>query len=171
MRESIFVTELRNGLDALGLASWSYKIPDAPYSQIATMRFIPEKPADIISMIGGSGLLIECKQIKEWKAFGMKDLTKSQKRNLFLFNRAGGTSLVALNVRIPGQTPLYLFFEFNAFQEKERFMAAELKTLEYQKYQAGEIQLEMKFFRDPKVVWGLRDPKTFALLSRKRPSF
>ena len=152
MRESTFVTELRNGLDALGLASWSYKIPDAPYSQIATMRFIPEKPADLVCMLRGEGILIECKQIKKWQAFGVKELTKSQMRNLYLFSRAGGTSLVALNVRIPGETPLFTFFEFNALAEKIRFTGAELKTLRFQKYQKGKIKLHEEFYKDINFV-------------------
>ena len=151
MRESNFVTELRRGLEKINI--WSYKIPDAPYAS-AAMRFAPEKPGDIIAMADGTGLLIECKQIKKWSAFGMKNLTRSQVRNLFLYQRAGGISLVALNVRIPGEFSRFLFFDFLAFQAKEKFSAKELRSLNFCVSQKFPV-LSLEFWKDPEYVWGL----------------
>lgn len=168
MRESNFNTELRRALDRLSPA-WSYKIPDAPFSRtMSQMRFAPEKPFDIAAMIAGRGFAIESKLMKKWASFGMKDLRKSQIRNLFLFHRAAksptgvqvGFSLVALNVRIPNEPIRFLFFRFDYLQLVESIPAARLKTLPFCAYEGGELILKSNFWSSQCVGSGLSLSKT-----------
>ncbi|MBV6342414.1 hypothetical protein [Candidatus Magnetobacterium casense] len=76
MRESVFQREVINSIKTLG--GVAYKFPDAVRGEVddgeggKKQRFIPPKPFDIIACIGGESIAIECKMIKEVKAFPLK---------------------------------------------------------------------------------------------------
>lgn len=99
MRESIVTTEIVNSLKD-GKA-WAYKIPDTPVSMLRALRFSPEKPCDIIGCYRSTMFGIEVKQIKDFKAFGIKMLRKSQIESLEAIDASGGRAFVFLNIRIP----------------------------------------------------------------------
>lgn len=140
MREATFTTELRNALDKWG--AWSYKIPDFPYRQALVTQFAPEKPCDIIALKKGTFYGIETKMARKWEAFGIKDLTRSQLRNLYLMHLQGGQALVALCVRIPQERIRYRFFKFIDLHTRQRWLAKELRELTWDQYEGGVIVLE-----------------------------
>ena len=98
MKEAVFCTEVVNSLKHLG--HWAYKIPDVP--AIKSVRFSPNKPADIILVTQGYPVLIECKQFKQYQAFGMRHLTEHQPDALHEFCSKGkGRAFIFINIRRP----------------------------------------------------------------------
>jgi hypothetical protein len=120
MNERHFNKELIKSLNHQSF--WAYKIPDVPRSPAAcntcdnnAFRFIPSKPFDVIGFFNhdnqGYPFAIECKQMKEYKAFS-KNYFGSQKerkeldfsewnqvKNLNKFQDFG-RSFVFLNIRV-----------------------------------------------------------------------
>jgi Holliday junction resolvase len=97
MKEKHFVVELKNSLKNHG---FFFKIPDIPAS-MTMMRFMPDKPFDVIAVVKGIPIAIEAKMIKDHKSFGAKDLRETQVSGLTEFKNAGGRSFVFLNIRRP----------------------------------------------------------------------
>lgn len=130
MRESNFVKELQDTLEAMG--AWSYKIPDIPLSMIKGMKFNPMRPFDLAVCYRGRFIAIECKQIKTWRKFGRDDIRLSQYLNLAGVAKNGGTAYVALNVRTETENRLILF-EWKEWNEKLRkgIGTKELKELNF----------------------------------------
>lgn len=133
MKESKFITEVVNSLKSQGL--WAYKVPDMPASWMGGtgLRFVPEKPCDIIAMRGKIGLLIECKQIKKFEAFGMRHMRESQIKNLNEVTDKGGLGFVFLNIRIasPRENRL-IIFEWQEFRYRtESIKGKEIKEFPF----------------------------------------
>lgn len=80
---------------------WTFKPADNPMSwtQSAT-RFTPPKPCDIITCDHKGLILIECKQMKKFGAFGIDKMQPSQIKNLSEAEQMGQRAFVFLNVRI-----------------------------------------------------------------------
>jgi len=120
MKEANFNTEIVNSIKDAG--HWAYKIPDMPRVP-GLLRFIPDKPCDIIASVGGRTVAIESKQFKKWQALGMRHLEDSQIKNLDEIVKDGGKGFIFLNIRIKGDKELgikrenkCLIFEWNEFK-------------------------------------------------------
>lgn len=102
MREAIFITEIKDSLEQIGIGA--YKPADLPMSWIggSKMRFVPEKPADLICDNFGVYTLIECKQIKKWQGVSMRLLRPAQIKALNgVVERSHlGGAFVFFNIRI-----------------------------------------------------------------------
>lgn len=108
MRESVFCTEVVRSIRAQ--AGWAYKVPDMPQSMLRGSRFNLPKAVDILACYEGRLYAIECKQIKKYEAFGLKNVRPSQAETLDSVGRAGGQAFVFLNVRIAhAVNRLYIF--------------------------------------------------------------
>lgn len=102
MNERIFTLEVVKSLNEQG--AWAYKIPDV-FGMSEDSRFIPPKPFDIIGIYEGKSFAIECKQFKQYQAFGLRCMQENQIDHLTEFILKGGNSFVFLNIRIttPGR--------------------------------------------------------------------
>lgn len=102
MREAVFITEVKKSLDIIGIGA--YKPADMPMSWIggSRMRFVPEKPADLICDNFGNYMLIECKQIKKWQGVSMRMIRPSQIKALdeVVARSHYGRAFVFFNIRI-----------------------------------------------------------------------
>lgn len=98
MREAIFNTEVVNTQKHFG--RFAYKLGDMIPS--ATLRFIPEKPCDIITCTDrGQLVAIESKQIKKWGGLKGKMLRDNQVTALDKVVKNSGLAFLFLNIRIP----------------------------------------------------------------------
>jgi len=100
MKEAVFTSELMRSLRVQGF--WAYKIPDSPITQgvLEVTRFTAAKPCDVVACYDGQTVLIECKQLKKWKAFGLKHIRDSQVKHLTDVIASGGKAYIFLNIRI-----------------------------------------------------------------------
>ena len=118
IRESVFNTEVIHSLRAQG--AWAHKLTDTPASLARAMRFVPEKPCDIIAFIGGRGVGIEGKQQKKYEAFGIRHLRDAQVRELDAMVEEGkGEAFIFLNIRIASpRTNRLVIFNWKLWREK-----------------------------------------------------
>lgn len=126
MRESQFQQELKKTFEDAGC--WSIKIPDSIRTK--ETRFIPKKCADLIAVVDGTPILIECKQIKEIKdiKFNFFGNTKEKKEKLHWreyhqykelkkFEKKGrGYAYYAINVRTPNKINKLIFLSMEQFE-------------------------------------------------------
>ena len=136
MRESHFVSEVMRSLKKFGV--WAYKIGDMPRFQL--MRFQQNKPFDIVACNSyGQFVAIECKQIKKWKPFGMKEMRPNQIESLDAISRfEKAIPLVFLNIRIPADRSKkqkrenrLIIMPWKYLKEKIRFSKKDLQQHEY----------------------------------------
>ena len=144
MRESVFTLELKKSLERIGY--WTYKIADMPTSRLTDrLSFTPEKPCDlIVAAPKAKGYYIETKQIRKWEAFGYRSLRPSQKRNGELLSLLGHKYLIALNVRVPGETSKLLFMDYQALKFVETIPAVDLKKIPMIPGRGGIFKLKNK---------------------------
>lgn len=128
MNEAQFQNELKKSFNSRG--HFCEKIPDAVRSMGS--RFIPTKPADLFGHVEGKAFLIECKQIKKWRTWGMRDMRPSQIKGLTDFADTGGAAYVILNVRITKERENRLIlFTWAQLKRFKKFNIDELKDLDY----------------------------------------
>lgn len=96
MREAKFNTEIVNSLKEQG--AWAEKIPDVPRGM--GLRFLPEKPCDIIGGFKGTFFMIESKQMKKFEAFGARHFRDNQLDALDRAVQTLNPAYAFLNVRI-----------------------------------------------------------------------
>jgi hypothetical protein len=99
IKESNFNTEIVKSVKHHGW--FAHKLMDMPASMMVRTRFVPTKPCDILACIKGRMVGIECKQIKKWQGFSLRFLRENQIEALDEIKKAGGVSIVLVNVRIP----------------------------------------------------------------------
>ena len=87
--EGEHTTSLIKGLHKIG--AFAYKIPDP----VGSYKVNP-RPFDVIACYQGKSIAIECKWIKQPKAFGMSSLRPVQINGLNKHQESGGLSLVVL---------------------------------------------------------------------------
>jgi len=101
MKEIQVATEIKKSIQTLG--HWAYKIPDMPSIALTVVRFMPDKPFDIVSFIKGWGVGIEVKLFKKFQAFGIRHLMPSQIQEMDkIVDSLSGQAFVFLNIRISG---------------------------------------------------------------------
>jgi penicillin-binding protein-related factor A (putative recombinase) len=158
VKESKFNSELINSLDHWG--AYAYKIPDLPASMTMGLRFVAEKPCDIIGGYHGKFFGIESKQIKNFEAFGLRHLRESQIRHLTDMVKRGNRAFVFLNIRIAavkGKTKRenrLVIFDWADFSKMtESLKQKDVMALSYLSYQSvkkkptdecGEIIYDIK---------------------------
>jgi hypothetical protein len=102
MNEKVFQSEIKKNLELCRF--FVQKFYDLPVSALGArtdgFRFTPEKPCDFVVLRGPVGALIECKMIKKFKAFSLRDFRPSQIRNFNLATKLGVPCYCFLNVRI-----------------------------------------------------------------------
>ena len=91
-------------------------------------------------------MAIEAKAIQGYKAFGVKDLSPHQRQALDDFDKAGGCSLVALNVREPRKFNRCLFFTWPQFKLMGTWRKQALEDYPYIEAKRGEFDLSEFFF-------------------------
>lgn len=141
MNEAHFSKEVIDSLKSYD--AWAYKIPDIPVSQTFGMQFTPKKPYDINGCYNGRFFAIECKMIKEFKAFGTKALRPNQKDALDDVLEAGGRAFVFLNIRINSpRVNRLLIFDWLLFREQiNSFKKKDLENFDY--IQGGKGKYDM----------------------------
>jgi penicillin-binding protein-related factor A (putative recombinase) len=158
MKESKFNAELINSLDHWG--AYAYKIVDLPASMTMGLRYVPEKPCDIIGGYHGKFFGIESKQIKKFEAFGVRHLRDGQIKHLTEMVKRGNRAFVFLNIRIApvkGKTKRenrLVIFDWAEFSKRtESLKQKEVMALPYVSYQSvkkkptdesGEIIYDIK---------------------------
>lgn len=101
--EAQFVHELKESVQHLYPNSFWLKIPDMPMGfqdrdkLPDSIRFNPIKPFDIITIIDGIPIAIECKYAKGEK-FIWESVSDRQVKNLFKFKEAGGFAFIAIKL-------------------------------------------------------------------------
>lgn len=123
MREAIFQQELKKTFQNYGY--WCYKIPDI--IKCSGLRFIPEKPSDLIVIGNNASILIECKQIKKIckikKTFFANKKDKEQKREFQEYHQVkellnfskiiGNAACYMINIRIERKFNIIVYIEIN----------------------------------------------------------
>lgn len=141
MRESVFNAELISSLNHWG--AWAYKIQDLPASITMGLRYVPEKPCDIIGAYRGKFFAIEGKQMKKFEAFGMRHMQSSQIKHLNKIVDTGSRGFVFLNIRIgavKGQTKRVnrlVIFDWKKFRDlgEVSLKQKEIMALPYVSYE------------------------------------
>lgn len=111
MREAVFITEIVDSLKVAGCL-FVYKPADSPMSWTQHQtRFTLPKPCDIITCDREKMILIECKQLKKYEAFGERHMRPSQIENLTNAHKMGHKAFVFLNIRLaePRRNILLIF--------------------------------------------------------------
>ncbi len=125
MKESQFQREVKKTFEEFG--HWCEKFPDSIRS--ADTRFIPSKPSDLIAVIDGKGILIECKLIKKIgrinKNFFGNTKEKKEKVDFREFHQVkelkrfkdttGNPAFYYINIRLPRQLNSLIALEIDEF--------------------------------------------------------
>ncbi len=115
MNEAIFNRETVRAIrESRG---WAYNIPDMP------ARFTPDKPCDVIAMYEGRGVLIECKMLKGYQAFGKRHIRPSQIREMDKALEAGTRAFLFVNIRKTAKPRLNRIIILEWSEVRERIMS------------------------------------------------
>lgn len=155
MREAIFNTEVVNTLKSYGW--FAYKLGDMIPS--ASLRFIPEKPCDIISCTSrGQLIAIESKQIKKWSGLKAKMLRDNQVSALDKVVKNSGLAFLLLNIRIPRHNDKQAenwCVVFNWAKHREAILNNEYTSKVLQEGYVGEWVQPIKVKK--KILWKLKN--------------
>lgn len=145
MNEAKFQKELKESFSEIGMIA--YKFFDLPVSALRGLQYVPEKPSDFVVFDGKTAFLVECKQIKKYESFGMRQMRPGQIRELNRITNSGGLGFVFLNVRIksPHENKI-LIWEWSEFKSSCQtfgpFDIGELKAAEGLRAKAGVFNLQ-----------------------------
>lgn len=98
MREATFNSEVVNSIKHWG--GWAHKIADLPASLTFGLRYVPEKPCDILACYHNRFFAVEGKQLKKFEAFGLRHMEHAQIKELTDIVKRGNKAFVFLNIRI-----------------------------------------------------------------------
>ena len=121
------------------------------------LRYVPEKPCDVLGAYRGRFFAIESKQMKKFEAFGMRHMRPAQIKHLNEITKTGSKAFVFLNVRIPAIKKIkqkrenrLIIFEWRHFQGlgEVSLKKKDIETLPYVSYQTVDkkIMYDLKHF-------------------------
>ncbi len=141
--ENQFNTEMKNSIELHG--GWAYKIPDT--ARFGGMKFISEKPCDIVASFRGRSYLIEGKLMTKWGSFDKSWLEKSQVKHMTSASLQGKSFChVALNIRIPKEKiNKVILFAFFPLMAGRVYSVKELKSFPGLEYRDGYWDLSTLF--------------------------
>jgi hypothetical protein len=127
--ESKFLTRVKKSFEVVG--AFFYKIPDLPHYKGQKTRFDIEKPFDAFAMWAGVGMAIEGKYLRDYEAFGLRNVRYCQEQGLNKYAAAGGKSFVFLGIK-----DRLLIFDWEEMGKEFRFTKKQLMQIPYLEWSA-----------------------------------